>query len=78
MLINEKAARTKWCPMVRTEGDNRHFNTLTDGFQSSETVYHCIASDCMGWRQFHLSFTKGSDIVEAHGYCGFAGRPELE
>ena len=79
MLMSEKVARTKWCPMVRTEGNNRHFNTMTDGFANSENVYHCLASDCMGWRQFHISYMKGgADGIQAHGYCGYAGRPELD
>jgi hypothetical protein len=52
---------------------------MTDGFQNSEKMYHCIAGDCMGWRQFHLSHMKGPDGgVTPHGYCGYAGRPELE
>jgi hypothetical protein len=42
-------------------------------------MYHCIAADCMGWRQFHLSHMKGgNEGVEAHGYCGYAGKVELE
>jgi hypothetical protein len=33
----------------------------------------------MGWRQFHLSHLKGSEEgVTAHGYCGYAGKPELD
>jgi hypothetical protein len=34
-------------------------NSLTDGFQNSKKMYHCIGADCMGWRQFHLSHLKG-------------------
>ncbi len=79
MLISEKAARTKWCPFVRADGGNRHYNTLSDGFQKSEGVYHCIGNDCMGWRQFHMSFMKGGEEgVQPHGYCGYAGRPEVD
>jgi hypothetical protein len=80
MLLTEKVARTKWCPRVRIAGDNRIYNTNTDGFENTERMYHCIGSSCMGWRAFHLSHMKGSLPVheEAHGYCGYAGRPELE
>lgn len=79
MLMSEEVAREKWCPHVRIDGDNRHHNTMTDGFQNSEKMYHCIAGDCMGWRQFQLSHLKGSDNkVIQHGYCGYAGRPEHE
>jgi hypothetical protein len=79
MLISENVARTKWCPMVRIDNNNRLHNSLTDGFQNSEKMYHCIAGDCMGWRKFQLSHMKGTDEgVESHGYCGYAGRPELD
>ena len=80
MLISEKAARAKWCPMVRVEGNNRFYNTKTDGVENTGTLYHCIGSACMSWREFRLSHAKGSQFgpVESHGYCGLAGRPELE
>lgn len=79
MLISESEARTKWCPLVRIDANNRLHNTKTDGFQNSELMYHCIAADCMGWRSFHLSHLKGTDSAQqTHGYCGFAGRPELD
>jgi hypothetical protein len=80
MLLTEKTARTKWCPSVRVQGDNRHFNTNTDGFENSEQMYHCIGRSCMAWREFHLSHTKGMlpTAAETHGYCGLAGRPELD
>jgi hypothetical protein len=32
----------------------------------------------MSWREFHLSHIKGGEPPEHHGYCGLAGRPELE
>jgi len=79
MLMTENVAREKGCRHVRSDNNNRVHNSLTDGFQNSEKMYHCIAGDCMGWRQFHLSHLKGSGAgVQAHGYCGYAGRPELE
>ena len=59
MLISNKVARTKWCPFVRIDNNNRKHNTITDGFENTEKMYHCIAGDCMGWRQFHLSHMKG-------------------
>ncbi len=79
MLIGEDAARAKWFPYVRVDNNNRHHNIMTDGFQNSEKMYHCIADDCMGWRQYHLSHFKGSgEGLQAHGYCGYAGKPELD
>ncbi len=79
MLTSENVAPTKWGPFVRIDNNNRLHNTMTDGFQNSEKMYHCIAVDCMGWRQYHLSHFKGSEEgVQNHGYCGHAGRPELD
>jgi hypothetical protein len=79
MLISNKTAREKWCPFVRLDNNNRLHNSLTDGFQNSEKMYHCIGADCMGWREFHLSHLKGEEGgLEAHGYCGYAGRPERD
>nr|WP_041757889.1 hypothetical protein [Bradyrhizobium sp. ORS 278] len=79
MFVTEQAAREKWCPYVRIDNNNRLFNSVTGGFQGSDRQYHCIGNDCMGWRQLHLSHLKGSDDgVTAHGYCGYAGRPERD
>ncbi|MDR3468514.1 MAG: hypothetical protein P4M07_21475 [Xanthobacteraceae bacterium] len=76
MLISETIARTKWCPMVRVDGDNRLHNTKTDGFENSDKMYHCIAGSCMAWRQYQLSYARGGAEPEHHGYCGLAGRPD--
>jgi hypothetical protein len=33
----------------------------------------------MGWRQFHLTHYKGSEEeLQGHGFCGFAGKIELD
>jgi len=77
MLTSEKVARTKWCPMVRIDGDNRLHNTLTDGFENSDKMYHCVANSCMAWREYRLSHMRsGGSEPEHHGYCGLAERPE--
>ena len=79
MLMSQNVARAKWCPFVRIDNNNRLHNTMTDGFQNSDKMYHCIAGDCMGWRQNHLSHFRGDEqTLQTHGYCGYAGRPELE
>jgi len=78
MLMKEDVARSKWCPMVRIEGANRLFNTMSDGFENASKMYHCIGGSCMAWREFHLSHVKGGEAPEPHGYCGLAGRPELD
>lgn len=75
--ISETAARRKWCPMVRVEGGNRLLNLNTDGFDAEHKYHHRIASDCMGWRAYHLSYHKGGEDTEQHGYCGIAGRSEV-
>lgn len=62
---------------VRVDNTNRLHNAMADGFLEAEKKYHCIAGDCMGGRQFHLSHLKGGEGgVQSHGYCGYAGRPE--
>jgi hypothetical protein len=77
MLTSIEIARTKWCPMVRIDGDNRLHNTMTDGFENSNKMYHCIANNCMAWREYRLSHMRGAGAEpEHHGYCGLAGRPE--
>jgi hypothetical protein len=64
---------------VRIDNNYRLHNTRTDGIENSEKMYHCIAGDCMGWRQYHLSHFKGSEgELQSHGYCGYAGKPELD
>ena len=74
MLISDK----KWCPHVRID-NNRLHNSLTGGFSNSEKMNHCIGRDCMGWRQFHLThYRGGEEELQGHGYCGFAGKIELE
>jgi hypothetical protein len=78
MLISETVAHSKWCPMVRVEGANRFFNTNSDGFENSSRMYHCLGNACMAWREFRLSHVKGGELPEHHGYCGLAGRIELE
>lgn len=40
MSASENVARTKWCPFVRIDNNNRLHNTMTDGFQNSEKMYH--------------------------------------
>lgn len=80
MLVTSSAARTKWCPFVRVENSNRDYAMLMQGPESGDKLFRCIGDACMAWRQFHLSHVKSAEgeAVEAHGYCGLAGRPEQE
>lgn len=76
MRLTEQEARAKWCPFVRIEGNNRIYNTMTDGFDPVHLVQHCLGSLCMAWRTFQYSHMHGGGELQTHGYCGLAGRPE--
>jgi hypothetical protein len=81
MMMTEGVARKKWCPFARLDNNNRVFSVDAEGFTNCNPSYRCIASQCMGWREYHLSHLKGSITeaeMEKHGYCGYAGRPEHE
>lgn len=78
MRVTATQAKKMWCPFVRLEGSNRLMNMLTDGFDAEHRYQHCLADQCMAWRPFNYSHLKGGDAIEGHGYCGLAGRPELE
>lgn len=76
MRVTEEQARKKWCPFVRVEGNNRLYNTTTDGFDAEHRFQHCIGSMCMAWRVFSFSYAREEAAPERHGYCGLAGKPE--
>lgn len=78
MLLNEAEARTKWCPHVRVEGNNRLHNAVTGGFSNEDTAFRCVAHDCMAWREHHLKFTHGDADAVIHGYCGLSGKPAVD
>jgi hypothetical protein len=73
-------AKERWCPFVRTESSNRINNSLTDGVINTPDLYHCVADECMAWRTIPLGHLKpgAAKTLEGHGYCGLAGRPDLE
>ena len=84
--MTEELARTKWCPMVRFEGDsggtfNRGVNAPMNNPEISNTcIPCCITSECMMWRDDTTN--TGSSIKEPNGtlttirtgYCGLAGK----
>lgn len=78
MRVTESQARKKWCPFVRVDGNNRMHNLMTDGFDAEHMYQHCLGTTCMAWRAFNFSHMKGGSEIEAHGYCGLAGRPDSE
>jgi hypothetical protein len=79
VITTQEEARRKWCPFVRVEGNNRLFNTATDGFVNTTPAFHCIGPECMAWRVLHFSHAKTGfeESLHEHGYCGLAGRPEF-
>ena len=73
MLLTEKQAREKWCPMARVIKSNGAAE-LVAGNQDSEfhALGSCFASDCMMWRwRPQLS---GKEGFEDKGWCGLAGK----
>ena len=80
MLMSESEARTKWCPHVRVEGNNRLHNTKTGGVSHTDAAYLCVAGECMAWRSHHLRFAHGGDGLGEveHGYCGLSEVPMID
>ncbi len=80
MWTTDSLAHTKWCPYVRVDGNNRINNSLTDGFQNTHDVYHCLGSKCMLWREIHSTHLKhGATLgVQGAGYCGLGKHPEID
>lgn len=69
MLLTEEEAKTKWCPMSRMEGNNRHWG-------SQKYISSCIASECMMWRwSDERGKTPDGDRVYITGFCGLGGKP---
>ena len=64
MIVTEKEAKGKWCPLKRGRG---LYNGLVN------IAVECEASGCMMWRVE----TPNTKLDEATGYCGLAGRPKI-
>ncbi|NUO81952.1 hypothetical protein HUU05_17910 [candidate division KSB1 bacterium] len=79
MLLSEKDAKTKWCPFaisaVRRYEDSVSTINRRIGSGKPDVDCFCIAADCMMWRA--VSVTKDNEKVKL-GYCGLAGKPEIE
>jgi len=78
--MTKSQAREKWCPFVRTGSNNRVYNTLTDGVVNTPQLYHCVADECMAWRNVPLGHLKpgAAETLKEHGFCGLAGTPDLD
>ncbi|MCA3109868.1 MAG: hypothetical protein ING91_19305 [Rhodocyclaceae bacterium] len=53
MLVNEKDAKTKWCPLVRGAESHHDQNASNAGVQEGHRVplyARCAGSACMFWR----------------------------
>lgn len=79
MLLTEKEAKTKWCPYaisaVRRYEDGASVVNRRIGSGKPDVDCMCIAADCMAWRA--MSVKKDGETVKM-GYCGLAGKPEVE
>lgn len=84
MILNEKEAKKRWCPFVRTLHVNVAFNRVSlsqltaatleteDGKYYRDLIAqtNCVASGCMCWRWF--------DAGSRLGFCGNGGPPCVE
>lgn len=59
MILTEKEAGDKWCPMIRSSSDNR------------DLAYPCIGSRCMAWR-WAMGDEFASMPASALGFCGLS------
>ena len=79
--MNEKEARTKWCPMIRVQATPNDATwqggmlTNRANIPASNTDVLCIGSDCMMWvtddKSVHHESGKKSCVVK-DGHCGLA------
>lgn len=80
--MDERTAKSKWCPMVRHEGED-HGSYNRGGVTDPINAYgigqgfgcNCIASACMMWRREKDTYGDdyGKDIPEDRGFCGIGG-----
>lgn len=78
MILTEKEAKKKWCPMVWVgDGDCAENRNCISG----EVERHpgkgvqwncCIASDCMLW-DWAEGNTPGNQQIPMKGFCGLGG-----
>ena len=79
--MDEKTARTRWCPMTRTPDSSENIPLSVNRLEAGDI--NCIASDCMMWRWDirctvkYDEFGYADDIEENEidtGYCGLGGK----
>lgn len=88
MIVTEKEAAQKWCPLARVvSGKRDHFGdaemfqgsrpanmiAVGDSHEDLFSIGTCIGSRCMAWRQLHASYFSDHTV---RGYCGAFGKVE--
>ncbi len=80
--MTESGAKKKWCPFVRIfnyqiNGNNAFGNNMGESVnkKDGDIRVHCLASDCMAWREDLTREEAQSGYVAANGHCGLAGKP---
>jgi hypothetical protein len=80
--MTEDEAKTKWCPMVRHEGEEHgSFNRggISDPINSFGIAKGygcgCIASGCMIWREDLTREEAQNGYQAKSGHCGLGGLP---
>jgi hypothetical protein len=76
--MTEAEAKTKWCPLVRHEGDmggtfnrGRVHGAINEHPDNQGAACNCIGRACMAWRwSYHVAA-----VEEPQGFCGLAGVP---
>lgn len=85
-MLTEVEARTKWCPFVTVStGRSYPANRMNDADGPVPAGAHCLASDCMAWRDageeprqkenadYEYRKTGRRLDVERIGFCGRVG-----
>ena len=85
MLVTEKEAQGRWCAFGHQAG---FFGStpLVFNRQPNGDVPSCLGSLCMSWRwekpkgirEIDLVTTELVDDQPRRGYCGLAGKPDVE
>ena len=79
MIVTEKEAATKWCPLARLTGSE---NVAWNRVETSRGEHYstmCIGSQCMAWRWAFEASTQGDvsiakdDTGYRVGFCGAFG-----
>lgn len=73
--MNEKDAKTKWCPFTQVDTEPVAANRSVDGDHLIAGSF-CLGARCMAWRWIVLDDPMtydGTRLSTDDGYCGLAG-----